>query len=160
MARIINVFGYNHAFIYEGVRMRMKSLCLIAFGTLALGCGNAQNAQMAQKQQIIAKWTLHALMDSGNKINVNAREKSAFVEFRNEEFSGNAGCNNFFGNYQLEGNQLKTNGAGMTRMMCAPESMAIEDALSKLFAENGSSIQLEGNTLILQKDSTRAIFTK
>lgn len=140
--------------------MRMKSLCFIAFGALTLGCGNAQDVQTAQEQHIMAKWTLHALMDSGNKININVGEKPVFVEFRNQEFNGNAGCNNFFGSYQLEGNQLKTNGAGMTRMMCAPESMAIEDALSKLFTESGSSMQLDGNTLILQKDSTRAIFTK
>lgn len=139
--------------------MRKKSLCLIAFGALALGCGNAQDSQMAQEQQIMAKWMLSALVDSGKQINVGGGEKSAFIEFKGKELNGNAGCNNFFGSYQLEGNQLTISGAGMTRMMCAPESMAIEDALSKLFTES-SSVQLQGNTLILQKDSLKATFTK
>lgn len=140
--------------------MKIKSLCLIAFGILTLGYGNAQDAQVVQKQQDMVEWTLYSLIVSGNKIDVNTKEGPAFVLFGNKKFSGHTGCNAFFGNYQIKGNQLKISKAGSTRMMCEPEIMAVEDALLKLFAEDGSSIKLDGNILVLNKDSAKAVFTK
>lgn len=144
--------------------MKIKSLCLATLGALAIGCGNAQdNTQQAiHEGQILATWSLRSLNDSGTQININdATDASpAFIEFNTQDFNGNTGCNSFFGSYEIRGNQINISKSGMTRMMCAPASMAIEDTLIKLINDGTSNIQVNGNTLTIQKDALKATFSK
>ena len=39
----------------------------------------------------------------------------------------------------------------MTRMLCDPESMAVEDTLIKLFSDSAVDFRLENDSLVLQK---------
>lgn len=128
-----------------------------ALGALIIGCGNAQDMQ----KDIIAKWTLSALSNGHKEIDVRLSERNAFVSFETDKsFYGNSGCNNFFGNYQIQANTLVVGGAGMTRMMCAPESMEIEDTLMRVLSDGDSSVHIAGNTLILQKGNIKAVLNK
>lgn len=130
-------------------------------GALLLGCGNAQESKADISREIVATWNLHTLSDNGNAIRVEAGEQRPSITFSaDQQFNGNAGCNAIFGMYQLVDGKLQFGGgAGMTRKMCAPESMAIEDALTKIFSTT-NLVRIEGNTLILQSGSIKATFSK
>lgn len=50
-----------------------------------------------------------------------------YVQFDSDgKLSGHAGCNRFFGSYQLTGTDLKIEPIGMTRMACSDTVMSIE----------------------------------
>ena len=44
--------------------------------------------------------------------------------------------------------------------MCDEKSMAIEDSLIKVFADGSSELSIKGDTLIIQKENTKATFKK
>ena len=48
----------------------------------------------------------------------------------------------------------------MTRMMCAPESMEVEDALMRILSDGNTSAYISGNNLILQKGNIKAVFSR
>ena len=80
----------------------------------------------------------------------------AWIEFLpGNRVAGSSGCNRFFGTYTLTGETLTFDGLGSTRMACAAEAMAQEDALLKLLGViNGFSLN-EPDTLTLRTpDST------
>lgn len=113
------------------------------------GCGDNTTSFPVWLSQ---KWKLTQLYNGSASIPMRsyAKDEGAFVEFnQNGSFSGNAGCNAFFGNYiSSETNDIQFGGVGMTRKMCGPESMAVEDTFIKLFADGGGTIaKLEGDTL-------------
>lgn len=73
------------------------------------------------------------------------------------KFNGNAGCNNFFGSYEVEENTLFFGAIGSTKMACEEEVMQAEStylaALEKAatYHITGQTLQIrdtEGNTLI------------
>ncbi|MCX2717166.1 META domain-containing protein [Helicobacter sp. MIT 21-1697] len=140
--------------------MKLKYCYFVGIlGALVIGCGNAQDMQ----RDILGKWTLNALNDGYKQIDIRLGERNAFVSFEvDKSFYGNAGCNNFFGNYEIKANNTLAinNGAGMTRMMCAPESMEIEDTLMHILGDGNSSAHISGNTLTLQKGHIKAILNK
>ena len=73
------------------------------------------------------------------------------------KFNGNAGCNKFFGSYEVEENKLSLGAIGSTKMACEEEVMQAEStylaALEKAatYHITGQTLQIrdtEGNTLI------------
>jgi len=62
-------------------------------------------------------------------------QKDVFIQFKKSDSSyyGNTGCNNFSGKYTLDGTKLGLGPAAMTRMMCPPENMKVEDQVTKAF---------------------------
>lgn len=135
--------------------MRIKNVCLVMVSIFTLGCGNAQDSQ----SQIAYRWVLSSLDNAGRPINVVMSEHTAYVDFdSNQGLNGNAGCNGFFGNYTFKHNKLRFIGVGMTRMLCAPESMAVEDTLVRLFADGTSDVLIQSNQLTITRGSIKAIF--
>lgn len=49
-----------------------------------------------------------------------------YVQFKEAEVLGKAGCNRFFGRYTFDGSGISIGPLGSTRMMCAPEVMEAE----------------------------------
>lgn len=141
--------------------MKLKYAWLGLLGAFILGCGNAQEAKADVGKELVATWNLSALSENGNAIDVKAGEEVASLTFgADQQFSGNAGCNQIFGTYGLESGKLAFGGnAGMTRKMCSPQSMAIEDTLTKLLG-TASSVQISGNTMTLQSGNIKAVFSK
>ena len=141
--------------INEGVFMKVKYLCLVVLGIFALGCGNAQDLQ----SRLTNQWILTALSNAGNVVNVRLAEQNAYIDFDTpQDFNGNAGCNGFFGSYQVQANQIRFSNVGMTRKLCAPESMAVEDTLVQLFADGVGNVSIQGSELIITRGTIRAVF--
>ncbi|OBV28350.1 hypothetical protein BKN38_02800 [Helicobacter sp. CLO-3] len=96
-------------------------------------------------------WNLVSLSNNGANIDISKTQKEAFVTIDKEKFNGNAGCNSFFGSHKIINNQIQSSNTGMMRMLCDPESMAVEDTLIKLFSDSAVDFRLENDSLVLQK---------
>lgn len=64
---------------------------------------------------------------AGSEWGLGSEAKSKqFVQFKEAEVSGHAGCNRFFGRYSFDGRAIKIGPLASTRMMCAPVVMEAE----------------------------------
>lgn len=116
-------------------------------GVLAMsfvGCGD-------DASKVYNTWNLESLSNDGVNIDISNIQKEAFVTIDKEKFNGNAGCNSFFGSHKIINNQIQSSNTGMTRMLCDPESMAVEDTLIKLFSDSAVDFRFENDSLVLQK---------
>lgn len=123
------------------------------------GCGDNEASFPKSLSQ---KWKLKQLYNANSAIPMShfANDDGAFVEFRTDgSINGHAGCNTFFGNYiSSADNDIQFGGVGMTRKMCGPQSMAVEDVFIKLFADGGGTIsKIDGKTLVLKRDNVQAV---
>lgn len=131
----------------------MRSKYIWFLGALMIGCGNAQNIDIS------GTWYLQELSDGALQKDVRASENTPFVQFEEgKSINGNAGCNQFFASYSLKGNNINIKGAGLTRMLCSNESMAIEDSLMNIIRDGVSQIYVNGDKLIMQNAQTKAVF--
>jgi heat shock protein HslJ len=75
-----------------------------------------------------------------------------FIQFNKTDstFRGYAGCNNMTGKYSKNGNNLKIGPAAMTRMMCQPDQMKVEDGLAKAINATDNYL-IKSNHLELRK---------
>lgn len=94
------------------------------------------------------KWYLVSL---GGQKSEGANDRIPYLQFDAKEnrVNGFAGCNRFFGSFELkENNRLRFKGVGATRMACI--DMSVEDRLFEVFDQFDSYI-LVGNQLQLIK---------
>jgi heat shock protein HslJ len=75
-----------------------------------------------------------------------------FVQFKEADIAGNAGCNRFFGRYTFDGAAINIGPLASTRMACSAEVMDAEQAWL-LMLESARSAEASGNELVL-KDAT------
>ncbi|EOV1172870.1 META domain-containing protein [Vibrio fluvialis] len=72
--------------------------------------------------------------------------------------SGNAGCNNFFGQAKLKDNRLRIEKMGMTMKMCIGDVMDTEQAVSQSLM-GWNDVTLTKETLTLKNDVHTLTFT-
>ncbi|MBY7972891.1 META domain-containing protein [Vibrio fluvialis] len=72
--------------------------------------------------------------------------------------SGNAGCNNFFGQAELKDNRLRIEKMGMTMKMCIGDVMDTEQAVSQSLMD-WNDVTLTKETLTLKNDVHTLTFT-
>ncbi|WP_032079942.1 META domain-containing protein [Vibrio fluvialis] len=72
--------------------------------------------------------------------------------------SGNAGCNNFFGQAELKDNRLRIEKMGMTMKMCIGDVMDTEQAVSQSLMD-WNDVTLTKETLTLKNDIHTLTFT-
>lgn len=72
------------------------------------------------------------------------------AEFKSNQITGNAGCNNYFASYTLEGNQISIRDIGMTEMYCADPEGVMDQEMAFLNAlGNASIIQADDRSLTI-----------
>ena len=127
------------------------SILLIAF--LIGGCSpyrsinNQKENNEKTKTSIIADWKLE--MMSNKKYNQEQTSKNIRIRFdaNNNRFSGNDGCNQIFGNYQLlDDNNIIIEKIASTKMACM--RMELSGAYKQLL-RSSKHYTLEGETLKL-----------
>lgn len=92
-------------------------------------------------------WKLIAYTDANGQLTIPVQEVDATVMFQDGQLSGNAGCNNFFGSYTVDGNTLTiAEPLGSTMMACPDPLMAQEQAVLTNLA-SAASYQLVANQL-------------
>ena len=72
-----------------------------------------------------------------------------FVQFKEADIAGNAGCNRFFGRYTFDGAAIKIGPLASTRMACPAEVMEAEQAWL-LMLESARSAEASGKELVLK----------
>lgn len=78
------------------------------------------------------------------------------LRFSADEISADAGCNNLFTAYTLDGDTIVAEGGGMTEMGCDPERHAQDDFVIG-FLTSRPTYQLSGDTLSLTNASGQTI---
>ncbi|MBM4853432.1 META domain-containing protein [Vibrio parahaemolyticus] len=95
----------------------------------------------------------------GKNIVLDENQKAARLEIgENLTANGNAGCNNFFGQAELNNNQLRIEKMGMTMKMCMEDQMKIENAMTQTLS-NWSDITLTKDGLVLKNADHELTFT-
>ena len=74
------------------------------------------------------------------------------LQFTEDGIQGNAGCNHFFGSYQLSGEQISFSDMGMTEMACLdPEGLMEQEQYLLEFLGDCESYKLQEGSLILAR---------
>ena len=122
-----------------------------------------QNKELSKEQQIEwvlnnDNWVLSDWVAESESILISA-EKPITLNFdqQNKKLSGNAGCNQYFGNYILDNKSLKAGPMGSTMMFCSEEIMDQEMRFLALF-ETGVEISKKNDLLILKNKDNQLTF--
>lgn len=97
-----------------------------------------------------AKWVLKELREFPDI----ASEQDVFIQFLPEDkkLVGNSGCNNFFGQYEINDDVLSISNLGSTKKMC--QNMTIEDAFLQ-YMPNVQRFEVSGSVLSLYNENGR-----
>lgn len=92
-------------------------------------------------------WVLTSI---GN-IPVTRDAKTTIAFSENNQISGNAGCNQYFGTFDLSEGSFSVSGIGSTRKMC-PENVMTQEQNYLITLEGANSIKLFGDNLVINSD--------
>ncbi|EIA1343239.1 META domain-containing protein [Vibrio parahaemolyticus] len=136
----------------------MKSTLLLSAFLLPLvltGCvtENSSSLEMLQNQS----WTLSRI--DGGELQLTGRQKAPNLQINQDlSASGYAGCNNFTGQVQLEGHQLRVEKMALTRKMCFGDVMETEQVVSQTLSTWSDVSITKKNELILKNDGHQLVF--
>lgn len=125
----------------------------------ALSFSACDEDKMAHSEVLNTQWHLYILSQNGEFFEL-PNPNEAKILIKENEFSGNLGCNGVFGAYKMSGNKILFENVGVTKKLCDPKSMKVEDALLHFFGNGGAQIALKNDELVLEKDSLTAVFRK
>ncbi|MDN3613088.1 MAG: META domain-containing protein [Vibrio gallaecicus] len=136
-----------------------KLLAITALPILLAACSsNGDNAQQVTPVDLQHhNWELAKI--DGNQIEISEHQQAPRLEV-GEKMTANglAGCNNFFGQAELEDGKFRIKQMGMTMKMCAGEAMDIEQTVSATLSE-WSDINLTQDTLTLSNENHTLTYT-
>ena len=101
-------------------------------------------------------WELNTFI-SGDAASSLLVDTQITAEFNAGQVSGSAGCNRYFGSYEINGGDITFSPLGSTRMACAAEVMQQEAAFLAAL-QLASSFQIEWDQLTVQHDGGRLVF--
>ncbi len=105
------------------------------------------------------KWRLVEVSDA--PVSPQPGERRPFIIFNatNKQASGFAGCNNFFGSYELDGSSLKFGPVGATRMFCEGATGEVEMRFMESLEQTRTWELRDGALLLLDGSRVLARFT-
>lgn len=135
-----------------------KWLAAISLPVLVSGCASNGDVESITAQDLQHhNWQL-VQIDGKDVVN-NDKQKAPRLEISEKMMaSGNAGCNNFFGQAELKDNQFRIEKMGMTMMMCTGDVMDTEQAFSQTLSD-WSEINLTKDSLTLKNEVHTLTFT-
>jgi heat shock protein HslJ len=97
-------------------------------------------------------WTLTSFIE-GEEVQSPIQNTTITVYFENGSIKGNAGCNGYFGDYTVDGNEINiSNVLGTTMMYCGPEEVMQQEYQYHEMLGNVTTCTIEGNQLTLSTD--------
>jgi CubicO group peptidase (beta-lactamase class C family)/heat shock protein HslJ len=139
------LFGKIPAVSNTCIAVRLLSTICFLISLLWLsGCTDTETPLNTPASIYDTKWMLKEL---GEHPDITS-EKNVFIQFLSEDrkLIGNSGCNNFFGQYEINNDLLSITNLGSTKMMCP--DMTIEDAFLQ-FLPKVQRYEVNGAVLIL-----------
>jgi heat shock protein HslJ len=138
-----------------------KAIAIITLPLLLTACQSTGNsntsAQMVSPTDLQHhNWSL-SLID-GKPINTPENMQSPNLEIGEKmTANGNAGCNNFFGEAELENNKFRIPQMGMTMKMCVGDVMDTEMTVGSVLTD-WSDITLTKDNLVLSNETHSLTF--
>lgn len=133
----------------------MKNKLLTAFLIMAIflsACTPAGETPSLELND--SHWVLEQI--NGQAVIADTLPTLAFNE--DQKVTGNASCNNFFGNYSLDGNKLSFGPLGSTEMFCAlPDGLMDQESAYLAAIESTTGYRSEEGKLLLVDDSGNTI---
>lgn len=103
------------------------------------------------------EWKLVSLKSGGTSYGIE--DKVPTINFETDgKIKGNGGCNNYFGNFSLDGRTLSFSDIGSTRMACE-ETMDLEGAFLKVLENELRALFSEGQLLLSADGGNQMIFS-
>ncbi len=142
--------------------MKRTPFVLIVLLSCITGCQHKLNNPQTPQMNALATLenTRWKLVSVPGQDSLPTLEKEVYIQFNKSDssFRGYAGCNNMTGKFTMDGNKLTIGPAAMTRMMCPPANMKVEDLLTKTI-HNTDRYNIKGQQLELKKgDELLALF--
>jgi heat shock protein HslJ len=94
-------------------------------------------------------WLLDSYMDIEGNMTARLPETRVTINFAEGEVNGTAGCNNYFGPYEVDGNSLTIGPLGSTMMMCIQDDTATQETAFLANLGNVASYDIVNNQLQL-----------
>ena len=141
------------------MKLSSKSLlAAMAMPVLLAACAsNGEDVQITATDLQHHNWQLTQI--DGQDIVKNEHYDAPRLEIGEKMIaSGNAGCNNFFGQAELKDNRLRIEKMGMTMKMCIGDVMDTEQAVSQSLMD-WNDVTLTNDTLTLKNDVHTLTFT-
>ncbi|EKO3953408.1 META domain-containing protein [Vibrio fluvialis] len=141
------------------MKLSSKSLlAAMAMPVLVAACAsNGDDVQITATDLQHHNWQLTQI--DGQDIVKNEHYDAPRLEIGEKMMaSGNAGCNNFFGQAELKDNRLRIEKMGMTMKMCIGDVMDTEQAVSQSLMD-WNDVTLTKDTLTLKNDVHTLTFT-
>ena len=130
----------------------IKYFYSLAAIVLVLGCADTEQA--SQASLLVTTWNLDEM---NNRKIQHPGPQVPHLRFEAEKVTGNDGCNNFFGGYTLDDNNLKFGMLASTRMACQ-QINDLDIEFNKMISMT-SSYRISGNKLeLFGKDQLLASF--
>lgn len=126
--------------------MKLVALAMLVI-VLCVGC--TTTGKVTSEQLKYTQWQLITV--NGLSIPVSYRVSMHFIEAL--QVNGFAGCNRFFGEGDLNNNQLVVNKLGMTRKSCGEEVNAFEQQFLRALKQ-GAELKMQGQQLVMQGEQT------
>jgi heat shock protein HslJ len=103
------------------------------------------------------KWHLDTYMDQGETVCI-LPDTEVTALFEANRISGNAGCNNYGGQYVVEGNGLNIIQVFSTLMLC-PGSISSQESIYLTNLQSAGSYNVSGNILRIMDSNGAAVLT-
>jgi heat shock protein HslJ len=124
------------------------SFTALALCTLA-ACSSAPDKTTVDFE---GRWIITEIAGKGS-----LAQHTPWLELSNGQMTGHSGCNRFFSEYQVKGNNIAFGPIGSTRKLCPGPEMKQESALLKLLTTPLEMKEGNENSLVLSLDDTAVL---
>jgi heat shock protein HslJ len=112
--------------------------------------GALEGAAMEKTELEETRWGLISYQNADGDTVEALPDHEVTLEFEDGRVAGNGGCNNFFGTYTVDGNQLTISALGSTMMACLPEEVMQQEAQVLALLSTAATYEIvDGQLLIL-----------
>lgn len=135
----------------------MKTITILLFSILLNSCGSTQDTKSSLTQDMSATPLngTYSVNTLEGKATTNSKLSIGFDNATNRVY-GFSGCNNFFGTYALDGDQITFSQLGSTKKRCPEAENKIETNFLKTLQET-TNYKVAGNAITLLHNKTELL---
>lgn len=119
---------------------------------LVAGCGSSDGDSASLES---SQWQVASIASEGGDLTDPLPETTITLRFAQAEVTGNAGCNNYFGQWSTEDDAIQVGPLGSTKRACLPSTDDQESRYLSLL-QNAARFETDGSQLTLRNDAGEA----
>lgn len=124
--------------------MQRVWITVLLFSLAGINCATAAEQEITMENTY---WQLAQYLDDAGEMTSVASDVTMDIKLSEGQLGGSAGCNRYFGSYELDGDRISlTSPLGSTQMACMPPVAEQEQRYLALLAQT-SSWEIEGRQL-------------